>query len=241
MILEKQDQTIEVPKLSSPLAFDFETIANEDIVGKLPEPKPDSRLKDPEKIKADIEKKKAKAVDKMPLNPNTARIVACGFAGVRADSGELWQDCLVMTRQTGEAYLLYRIWDCLAESKLFVTFNGNGFDLPMLLRRGMALNIIPAVTIARGRYDIPPKGNHYDLLQILSSFGSMETGGLDGICKAVLGVGKTIEGAGESDQIGELWKQGKLEEIGKRASHDAGLTLQLWLKARGVYFDQPAI
>jgi len=41
-----------------PCAFDLETIANKTMVDILPEVKPAGNLKDPEKIKADIEKKK---------------------------------------------------------------------------------------------------------------------------------------------------------------------------------------
>ena len=58
------------------LAIDIETMPNPDMISKLPEVVADSRLKDEEKIKADIEKKKAEQIEKMALSPLYGKI-AC--------------------------------------------------------------------------------------------------------------------------------------------------------------------
>ena len=66
--------------MSDILVTDIETIPNVDVVDLIPEPKAHGGLKDPVKIAADIEKKKAEAVDKMGLDPNFGRICVIGYA-----------------------------------------------------------------------------------------------------------------------------------------------------------------
>lgn len=232
---------IQVPDLASPIAFDFETIPNPDMIDKLPEPKPRANLKDPKKIAADIEEKKAEAVSKMDLNGNTALIASCGFAGIRQEDGEGWSDAVVLDPKGGEKDFLSAIWDVLMEAKTYITFNGMAFDVPMLLRRCLSADVIPPISIDTYKYGVPPKGNHYDLKEILGCHGSMPTGGLDFIAKMVLGEGKYDDDgtSGKSTEIGALWEAKEYEKIKERGKRDAELTLALWSRACGIYFPTP--
>ena len=228
-----------VPELSTPIAFDLETVADPDALEFMKDPKPPANYKDPEKIANYIEKERRKQIEKMALNPNTAIIVACGFAGYDK-KGELWSLAAVSDSSLPEKKLLGVIWDVLSRGhSAFITFHGKAFDLPFLLRRSLILGVIPSVLISRAKYDTPPRGNHYDLSGIIGEFGSMPTGGLDTMSRIVLREGKDREGTAPSDEIGEFYKQGKYEEIAKRATTDAELTLRLWDKCAGVYFVTP--
>lgn len=226
---------IEVPALlpKVPLSWDLETIGNPDAIESLPEPEPKANLKDPAKIEADIAEKKEKAISKMGLNGNTALICACGFAGQK-DDGEVWSDALLYDPKTGEKEFVGAIWDVLVEASSYVTFNGLGFDLPMLLRRSLVCDLIPPIKISTHRYNVPPQGNHYDLLQIIGGYGNMATGSFDHLCEAVLGEGKP-EGI-DGSQVQGYWDAGKREAIRLYAKDDAEQNLRLWQRAKGIYF-----
>ncbi len=227
---------LKVPDLISPLAWDLETIGNPDLIDSLPEPTPKANLKDKAKIEADIAEKKAKQISKMALNGNTALIVACGLAGITKE-GEEWSDALMYDPTTGERPYVEALWDIFADHKAFITFNGISFDVPILLRRSLVLGIIPPLTISTRKYDRPPAGNHYDLHQIFGHHGGMETQGFDQICKYVLGEGKP-EGI-DGSMVGVFWGAQKYDEIKAYAIDDALKTIQLWIRAKGIYFPSP--
>lgn len=221
------------------MAFDIETIGNPDVIDKFPEPEADPRLKDPVKIAADLEKKRKKQISRMALNGNTCRVVGCGFAYYApVDDGlEIDSHGISLQGVEGERAFIGRLWDTLLRHGApFVTFNGKGFDVPILLRRSAILGLIPPHTIETAKYKEPPTSNHWDMQGVYGHYGSMETGGLDFLASMVLGEGKYDDGSERSENVGELFAAEKYAEIEKRAAKDAELTLRLWAAARGVYF-----
>lgn len=235
------DKGYSVPVLSTPLAFDLETVADATTAEFMPEPEAPKGWKDPEKIAAEIARKKVVQLEKMALDPNFANIVSCGFAGRREEDGEVWSMAATSDKDLSEKDLLCAVWDILRQPGTgFITFFGISFDIPMLLHRSMVLGVTPTVHISRSRYDIPPKGNHYDLCEILGHHGNRKTGGLDTLSQLVLGEKKDVEGAAKSNEVGKLWNAGEYEMVSKRAARDAELTLRLWMKASGVYFIVPS-
>jgi DNA polymerase elongation subunit (family B) len=221
---------------SWPIAFDLETIGNPAMIDKLPDPKPASNLKDPEKIANDIEKKRAQAVDRMALNGSTALICACGYAYID-EQGNLIADALVTETVEGEADMLMDMYDLFSVTTAgFITFNGVCFDVPMIMRRLMAHNMTPIVHIDCNKYRMPPQGNHWDMMQILGHFGTAELGSLDFTCDTILDEGKYDDGSVDSKNVGKIWHDGKFDEIKKRAARDAELTYRLWQRANGIYY-----
>jgi DNA polymerase elongation subunit (family B) len=221
-----------MPEPIIPLAWDLETIPNPEAVALLPIPEPDPRLKDPAKIELDIIRKRATQEGKMALNGNTAMIVALGWW--TGEPASRPRSTVLGCEVEDEASFLADIWDILAESKHYVTFNGMAFDVPMLLRRSLILGVTPPVRISTRRYDIPPAGNHYDLQQIFSHHGDHPTGGMDQMGRAVLGEGK-IEGVSGAD-VARLYAEKEYEKIGEYARKDVEITLGLWRRAKGIYF-----
>ncbi len=119
-------------------------------------------IKDPAKIKADIEKRKervreehieAKATleakklgvyDKAALSPLTGRVVSAAL-GVR-DMGCDWEyDCVVAKSSDSERIVLRWLDDILDKTtpQCLITFNGRRFDIPFLIAR-MAVHGIEA-------------------------------------------------------------------------------------------------
>jgi len=143
------------------LFFDLETVADETALVHYPEPLPDARLKDPEKIARSIEEKKAGMIEKAPLNPATTKIVALGF--------HLGDDSGVFVERENETKLLENFWRLYNDADgRCVGYNILGYDLPVILRRSALLGVLPyGPDVELRRYvDFPIT----DLMQILSNW-----------------------------------------------------------------------
>src|SRR5262249_19067740 len=109
-----------------------------------------------------------------------------------------------------------------------VTFNGRGFDLPLLelaaFRHGCSAR--DYFYNSRNRYN----GNHIDLFDWLSNYGAARlTGGLDLLSK-MLGKPGKVEIAG--DQVYALYQAGRLQEINDYCMFDTLDTYFVFLRTR---------
>ncbi len=119
-----------------------------------------------------------------------------------------------------------------------VSFNGRGFDMPMLLIRAMRYNIsFPAWFDQdnrplnktkwenyRQRYS---EGFHTDLLDSLGSFGAVRNLKLDTLC-TMAGLPGKYDVSG--DQVTDLYYEGKLDQIREYCQSDVLNTYWLFLK-----------
>ena len=119
-----------------------------------------------------------------------------------------------------------------------VSFNGRGFDLPMLMVRAMRYNLNASAYYEsenkelnknkwenyRARYS--PKF-HLDLLDFISDFGSVRGLKLDTLCASLNLPGKyDVHG----DQVMELFFDGKIDKINEYCESDVLNTYWLFLK-----------
>lgn len=120
----------------SPIVVDIETCGLPNAADFLEPVVPDSRLKDPEKIKADIAEKEQARLQKLALDWNVGRIAALGFwteaRGTQVYFGKTEQ---------GEATALTMFWQ-EAQHRTIVGFNVKGFDLRFLVQRSRYLGIV---------------------------------------------------------------------------------------------------
>ena len=114
--------------------FDIETASLEDAEVYIEPPKPRGNIKDPAKIEADLAEKTAALLDRAALDPDLCRIVAAGWdcdgtaeSAVCADAPE-------------ERRVLERFWR-QSQGATLVGFNCLSFDLPVLLRRSLYLDV----------------------------------------------------------------------------------------------------
>jgi predicted PolB exonuclease-like 3'-5' exonuclease len=109
-----------------------------------------------------------------------------------------------------------------------VTFNGRGFDLPLLELAAFRYGC-PArehFYNSRNRYN----GNHVDLFDWLSNYGACRlTGGLNLLAKLLGKLGK-MEMAG--DQVYALWREGRTREINDYCMFDTLDTYFVFLRTR---------
>lgn len=221
------------------VALDIETIGNEDALKKMPEPKAKKTLKDPAKIAADIAEKKADMASEAALNPLTARIACYAAVGILdplATEDNEYVEVIPAINDDAEREIVQSIFRVLGtEEARIVTFNGNGFDLPMIYKRAMILGVDP------GNFGAPPLSawtkryshdRHYDLMQIWCGWNGFEK--LDNLAGMILGGRKTeIDVATFATLL--LTEEGR-KQLGDYCLKDTRLTWRLWKKFNGIMF-----
>jgi predicted PolB exonuclease-like 3'-5' exonuclease len=128
--------------------FDIETAPLLNAADYLTDPEPDARLTDPEKIAADLTKKRAAQLDRCGLDWNVGRVVAMAWA--RDDEPIQVRTCEDSHAEMGA---LAEFWQASRNSVL-VGFNVRTFDVPFCLQRSRYLNVpAPKLNLARYRRD----------------------------------------------------------------------------------------
>jgi predicted PolB exonuclease-like 3'-5' exonuclease len=146
--------------------------------------------------------------------------ISIALAGVGDDYGLLGVEVLGADR-LGEDGLVREFWRRLeAFDGILVSFNGRGFDLPVLelqaLRHGCALPNY----FGNDRNGLRQRfGRHLDLHDCLSNFGAARLrGGLDLIAKLVGLPGKSDVAGGD---VQRLWERGRWDDIHRYCADDA--------------------
>lgn len=233
------------------MAFDLETAGREDVIAYLPEPEPDEepeadgRLKDPDKILADIERKRAKLalerarkwearIARLSLDPNGCRILALGWQA-EDDSQPRVHDA-----EGDEYYALTGFW-MLARNRTLIGFRSRTFDLPVIIQRSRLLGVTvpPLRRVASGRFEkawrllVPPYGrsepHHVDLYDEWTLDGLITRGevpnNLTTVCKQ-LGIDIPDDDAKGKD-IAALLAAGNLEAVRQHCARDVERTVAL--------------
>jgi predicted PolB exonuclease-like 3'-5' exonuclease len=123
--------------------------------------------KKPEAIEKYIAEATAKAIDRCGLDPDLCRIVALGYGGTTCGDG-----VTICKNEDAEARALEYFWRTVVlqgDIRPIVSFNGFGYDLPVLMRRSQYLGIAHPF-ISLDRYRSP----HIDLMQKLTWDGRIK-------------------------------------------------------------------
>ena len=171
------------------IVIDIETIAIPN--APMPDFSAPGNLKDPVKIAAAIEEKKANWLADGALHAERGQVVAIGWRNLKERA---------MTLTGPEPELLSAIWEVLRGETLVVGFNLHRFDLPFLIRRAWVNGVhVPMGSIFRnGRID---ENRFVDLLKLWQCGDRQEYISLDMMARTLLGRGKTGSGA----DFGNLW------------------------------------
>jgi predicted PolB exonuclease-like 3'-5' exonuclease len=141
--------------------------------------------------------------------------------------------CLGADRYS-ESEILTRFWQMFDAAQTLVTFNGRGFDLPVLelrsMKHGLSLPRYFAAGLERGTYRGSRYNDafHFDVCDFLSNFGAVyRRGSLDALSKLVGLPGKyTIAG----EDVEYLFRQARHKEINQYCTTDALQTYLLFLR-----------
>jgi predicted PolB exonuclease-like 3'-5' exonuclease len=108
-----------------------------------------------------------------------------------------------------------------------VTFNGSGFDLPVLRYRAM-INKIAAPGLSARSYFNRYTTDALDLCDALSSFGSSAKASLNELSRVMGLQGKPEDIAGSD--VERFFREGKIGEIASYCGSDVVNTYRLWLR-----------
>jgi hypothetical protein len=203
----------------SPVIVDIETAGLPNAADFLDPVQPAKNLVDPDKIKADIEKRTAERNEKLALDWNVGRIVAIGW----------WTEEDGLVSRVAESEAEERVWlqhfwrEC--RHRTIVGFNVKGFDLKFMTQRSRYLGVShPILDFSkysrRGITDL--------FLDLTFSDGTYDQGAmrrtLHAFCRRFgIPVADGVTGA----DVARLVAEGRWEDVRAHVESDVQLTLAL--------------
>ena len=203
----------------SPIVVDIETCGLPNAADFLEPVQAAKNLKDPEKVKADIQQKTAERLEKLALDWNVGRIAAFGY----------WtEDCAVRVDicpdEASEARALRDFW-MAAKHRTIVGFNIKGFDLRFLVQRSRYLGVTyPQLDFSK----YSRKGVEDLYLLLTFGDGTYDQGAmrrtLHAFCKRF---GIPVEDSISGKDIPALVAAGEWEKVAAHVESDVTLTVAL--------------
>jgi len=126
-----------------------------------------------------------------------------------------------------ETELLEEFWRIVSGRGLrLVSYNGRGYDGPVLMIRSAQLGVRPSINLVPYRYDISA---HCDLLDVLCFQGSTrDRYSLDYWCRRF--DIESPKGSIDGSQVGRAYREGRIEDIGEYCLRDVRATAELYAK-----------
>lgn len=178
-----------------------------------------------------------KIKQQMALWAPTNRIVAIGMLSVESGKGAVY---FQVSGETVESYekdgikyecgtekeILEKFWKAISFSHKFVTFNGRGFDCPVLMLRSAMLGVKPTKNLAPYRYSTDA---HVDLLEQLTFYNAYRKFNLDFYCKA-FGIKSPKSNGVNGHEVLPMFQAGKCKEIAEYCAGDLHATKELYIR-----------
>ncbi len=213
------------------LAFDIETVP--DIVGLRKLHDLDAAVSD-EQVAAMAFQRRRQATGGDFLQLHLHRVVAIACALRDRDSFRVWS---LGEPGDDEGKLIQRFFDGIEKyTPQIVSWNGGGFDLPVLHYRGMMHGVRAARYWDQGEDDRDFKWNNYisryharhlDLMDLLAMYQPRGAAPLDDFARLLGFPGKLgLEGS----QVWQAWQDGKLAQIRSYCEADVANTYLVYLR-----------
>jgi len=124
-----------------------------------------------------------------------------------------------------ERALLERFWHIVERKRpRLVSYNGRGYDAPVLMIRSAQNGVAPSRNLIPNRYHI---AEHTDLMDVFSFFGAWrERYSLDYWCRRF--DVESPKGSIDGSQVGRAYREGRIEEIGEYCLRDVRATGELF-------------
>jgi 3'-5' exonuclease len=217
----------------------MDTIAFDIEVAGLPWAELDQSTRDYLLGRAGDEQEREAVPERLALYPGLGQVIAIGMWNQDADRGMLllegasqpeveWDRVPRTSLMRGsEAELLTRFWDVLERKRpRLVSFNGRGYDGPMLMIRSAQLGVACTRNLVPNRYSIQ---EHCDLSDVFTFMGARrEMYRLDYWCRR-FGI-ESPKGGLDGSQVTRAYREGRLEEIGEYCLRDVRATAELYRK-----------
>ena len=213
------------------LCIDIETIPFQSLPeGTMPEFDPESvkmgNIKDETKRAEKVAEAKAQfeagLVKQMSLDPDLCEVI---MVAILKEGDYLMES---YGPYITEYERIYETWSLIAaayQSRIpLVTYNGMGFDLPILLHAAIRLDVAVSpfmYSALTQKYNNP---HHYDLMQWFSSWDRQKWKPLDFYLKLFDIGAKTSDGS----QVYDMWKAGEHDKIREYCEQDVLMTARLF-------------
>jgi DNA polymerase elongation subunit (family B) len=179
--------------------------------------------------------------ERTALFPGLGKVIAIGMWLVQEERGMLLLEGEHESEQTwekvshskiergSEEQILRRFWELVdlrgkGKRTRLVTFNGRGYDGPVLMTRSAQLGIAPSRNLVPYRYDI---SDHCDLFDVLGYQGaSRDRFSLDYWCRRF--DVESPKGSIDGSQVAKAYRAGRIEDIGEYCLRDVRATAQLF-------------
>lgn len=177
--------------------------------------------------------------ERTALYPGLGKVIAIGMWLVDEERGMLlleggteavhdWEKVQGSKIQRGtEVELLEAFWKMVSSRNLrLVSYNGRGYDGPMLMIRSAQLGVRPSINLLPYRYDI---SSHCDLMEVFSFHGGVrDRYSLDYWCRRF--DVDSPKGSIDGSQVARAYRDGRIEDIGEYCLRDVRATAQLYSK-----------
>lgn len=186
------------------------------------------------------------AKERLSFSPLTGEIVAIGILNPDTNKGVVYarvngQQSIVNGQsleegikiETGdEKQILEKFWETIKPYNYFISFNGRTFDAPFLMIRSAILGLKPTKNLMSNRYLSSQKYDavHVDLLDQLTFYGAVRKKFNLHFWARAFGIKSPKEEGITGEDIGRLYKEGKLLEIAKYNLGDLKATKELYEK-----------
>ena len=213
------------------LVFDIETIPDTDglrILYDLP-----AAISDDDVANIALHKRRQQnGSEFLPLHQHSICAISCALR--EGNSFKVWT---LGDAQSTEAEIIQRFFDVIDKyTPQIISWNGSGFDLPVLHYRGLIHGINAGRYWDLGEDDKEFKWNNYisryhtrhlDLMDILAMFNSRANAPLDDLAKLCGFPGKL---GMDGSKVWDAYKAGKLEEIRNYCETDVANTHLIFLR-----------
>lgn len=168
-----------------------------------------------------------KVLDSLGLDPCTGRIICIGVHWMELDRSRAYS-------QPDERELLANFWSDIGQIRpqRYVTFNGKSFDFPYINIRSAIMGVpIPRdLVLDTRRFSID---RHFDVREVLTNYDRYKKGTLEYFCE-IFGVKSPKDGISGSN-VGDYFKQGRIDEIAQYCLGDCRATGELYTKLKSYY------
>jgi 3'-5' exonuclease len=213
------------------LVFDIETIPDTDGLTKLYDIAPDTPAAEVAE-RAFAERREKTGNDFLPLHLH--RVIAISCALRDRDSFKVWS---LGTPQDSEATLIQRFFDGIEKyTPQLVSWNGGGFDLPVLHYRSLVNSIIAPRYWELGEEDRDFKWNNYisryhtrhlDLMDLLALYQPRANAPLDALAKLCGFPGKL---GMDGSKVWQAFQDGEIAAIRNYCETDVANTYLMFLR-----------
>lgn len=217
--------------MSPILVFDIETIPDTDGLTKLYELSSDTPAVDVAE-RAFAERREKTGSDFLPLHLH--RVIAISCALRDRDSFKVWS---LGTPEDNEAMLIQRFFDGIEKyTPQLVSWNGGGFDLPVLHYRALVNSVVAPRYWEMGEEDRDFKWNnyisryhtrHFDLMDLLALYQPRASAPLDALAKLCGFPGKL---GMDGSKVWQAFQDGEIVSIRNYCETDVANTYLMFLR-----------